>query len=459
MTTSAVKSRSQEFFALLRLALPIFIAQAGVSAMGFVDTAVVTRAGTSELAAVGLANGLFFFVSSMGMGLMMGLDPLLSQSFGARNLTRARGLLWQGLWLALGSGLVLGVLLLFAPELLGLFGVAREELPLVRDYVVWRAPSIPLTLAFFAQRSYLQSLGRTRPLVVAIALANILNLGADVLFVFGGGVLPEAFGPLRAFPALGVKGAALASTLCALLINIVLGLAVRAVPVEGARPSKRPNRADLLLAARVGVPSGLHLVAEVGVFALSGVLAAKLGPESIGAHTIAISFASLSFTGAVGIGTAGSVRVGWAVGANDSEQARMSGMVAFASAAAFMSLPAAVFFFFPTSLARLIGASAEVMPLVVPLLMVSAVFQLSDGLQAVGAGVLRGAGETRFTFLANMVGHYGVGLPVALGLGFGLGLGVVGIWWGLCAGLTAVAFALVWRFHRLSASGLKPLEA
>jgi len=98
-------------------------------------------------------------------------------------------------------------------------------------------------------------------------------------------------------------------------------------------------------------------------------------------------------------------------------------------------------------------------PLLVPLLMVSAFFQVSDGVQAVGAGVLRGAGATHFTFVANMVGHYAVGLPLALWLGFGLKLGVVGIWWGLCAGLTCVALALLWRFHRVSAGSLRPLEA
>jgi MATE family multidrug resistance protein len=221
----------------------------------------------------------------------------------------------------------------------------------------------------------------------------------------------------------------------------------------------RPVRADILQALRVGLPIGLHIAAEVGVFSLAGVLARWLGPESMSAHQIAISFASLSFTVALGIGNAGSVRVGWAVGARNTPQARLSGLMAFASGAAFMTVGALVFALFPQPLARLMGTPPEVIPLVVPVLMVAAVFQISDGVQGVGAGVLRGTGDTRFTFLANMVGHYGVGLPVALLLGFGLKLGVVGIWWGLCAGLTAVALALLWRFNRLSAGNLRPLEA
>jgi multidrug resistance protein, MATE family len=151
--------------------------------------------------------------------------------------------------------------------------------------------------------------------------------------------------------------------------------------------------------------------------------------------------------------------VGWAVGAHNTPQARVSGFIAFAGGAGFMALSALVFAFFPQWIAQVAGASVEVTPLVVPLLMVTAIFQVFDGIQGVGAGVLRGAGETRFTFVANMVGHYAIGLPLSLVLGFGMKLGILGIWWGLCAGLISVAIALLWRFHRMSAGTLRPLEA
>jgi MATE family multidrug resistance protein len=258
---------------------------------------------------------------------------------------------------------------------------------------------------------------------------------------------------------MGAAGAALATLLCTLLqLGIVLYAVRRLVPSE-EKPVRRPVWPDLRQAARVGIPIGLHIGAEIGVFALAGVLAFKLGQASMGAHQIALAFASVSFTIAVGIGNAGSVRVGWAVGAQNTPQARMSGFVAFAGGAGFMALSALVFALFPSTLSRLAGASVDVVPLLVPLLMVTAVFQVFDGLQGVGAGVLRGAGETRFTFIANMVGHYAIGLPLSLLLGFGLKLGILGIWWGLCAGLIAVAFALLWRFHRMSAGTLRPLEA
>ncbi|MBN1205165.1 MAG: MATE family efflux transporter [Myxococcaceae bacterium] len=457
--TAPVKSRREEFRELMRLAIPLSIAQGGQALMSLVDTLVVGRAGTSALAAVGLSTALFFGVSGLGMGLMLGFDPLMSQAFGARNASRARALLWQGGWMALFAGVTLGSLLLVAPALLPLAGVEPEVVGQTRSYLLWRAPSLVTMLAFLTVRSYLQSSGITRPMVVATVVANLFNLAADILLVFGGGVLPEAFGPLRLIPAMGVAGAALATLLCTLLQLAIILPAVRGRPASGPPPVRRPVWEDLAQATRVGLPIGLHFAAEIGVFALAGVLAASLSSANVGAHQIAISFASVSFTISVGIGNAGSVRVGWAVGARNTPQARMSGFMALASAAGFMGLSALVFALFPEAMARLAGAPPEVFPLVVPLFMVSAVFQVFDGLQGVGAGVLRGAGETRFTFLANMVGHYAIGLPLSLALGYGVKLGIVGIWWGLCAGLIAVAIALVWRFHRMSAGTLRPLEA
>jgi MATE family multidrug resistance protein len=452
-------TRRQELRELWKLALPIAIAQAGQSMMSFVDTAVVSRVGTQALAAVGLATAVYFAISSLAMGLMMGMDPLVSQAFGAGNARRARGLLWQGSYLALIAGTVLAIPLVLVPRLLPSLGVNFAELPELRDYLDWRAPSLVLSLLFLNTRSYLQAAAITRPLVFATVVANIFNLGADILFVFGGADLPVWCGPLRLVPAMGVEGSAIATLLCSVLQWGIVAWAVRQVPVSGGVPSRRPVRADILQAARVGLPIGLHIAAEVGVFSLAGVMARWLGPESMSAHQIAISYGSLTFTVAVGIGNAGSVRVGWAVGARNTPLARLSGLMAFASGACFMSLCALVFALFPGPLAHLMGTPTEVVPLLVPLLMVCAVFQISDGVQGVGAGVLRGAGETRFTFLANMVGHYAVGLPVALLLGFGLKLGVVGIWWGLCAGLTAVALALFWRFERQSSGTFQPLEA
>src|SRR5262249_9715197 len=168
---------------------------------------------------------------------------------------------------------------------------------------------------------------------------------------------------------------------------------------------------------------------------------------------------SFTFCAAVGIGNAGTVRVGRAVGAGDRAAARRAGFVALAAGAGFMAACACLFWTFPATLAGALSDRAEVVAASLPLIGVSAGFQISDGLPGVWSGILRGAGDTRYPFLAHLVGHYGVGLPVAVLLGIFLHLGVVGLWWGLCAGLTAVALALVTRFWKLSSRPIARVES
>ncbi len=427
---------------LLRLAAPIAFTQAGYALMGLVDTAVVGRLGAGPLGAIGLANGLFFALAVMGLGAMLGLDPLFAQALGARDDQRARELIWQGLWLSALVTLALALPIAALPLLLEPSGIAPDVARDARLFLWLRLPGLWPMLAFAALRSYLQAREQLRALIVATVLANVANLCLDVVLVFG----------KLGLPALGAPGSGLATSICSLLQFGILAFAVR----PGARQA--PKARDLRKALSVGIPVGLQMGAEVGVFALVGLFAGRLGAESLAAHQVAISLASFTFCAAVGVGMAGTVRVGWAVGARDTPAARRSGLTAFAGGAGIMTLSALCFWLAPGALARMLSDQPEVISASVPLLGVCAVFQLSDGIQGVGAGVLRGAGDTRFAFLANVIGHYFIGLPVAIALGLWLGRGVIGLWWGLCAGLTAVAIALLTRFVRISSREIAPLE-
>jgi multidrug resistance protein, MATE family len=450
-------SLTGELRELLRLALPVAAAQAGIALMGVVDTAVVGRLGAAALGAVGLANGIFIAVAVIGMGTVMALDPLIAQAFGARDGPRTRALLWQGAWLALLVSAVLAVPLAFAPRLIDAARIEPEVARGAKQFLWARLPGLFPLLLFIGLRAYLQAAAVVWPLVVSTVLANVANFLLDVLLVFGGASLPAWAGPLRSVPALGPAGSGLSTTFCTVLQAAVLLLAAWWL-ADGQRPRRSPDLHDLRTAARIGIPVGLQMGAEVGVFALVGVLAGRLGQMSIAAHQVAISLASFTFCAAVGVGNAASVRVGWAIGARDSRAARRSGLTAFAAGAAIMTVSALAFWLFPEQLASLLSDRAEVIAASAPLVVVAAVFQISDGVQAVGAGVLRGAGDTRFAFLANLIGHYAVGLPVAVALGLYQTHGVIGLWWGLCAGLTAVAAALVSRFLRLSSREIAPLE-
>jgi MATE family multidrug resistance protein len=449
-----------ELRALGRLAAPLAAAQAGQALMGVVDTAVVGRAGAVPLAGVGLGNALFFTVAVVGIGLLMGLDPLIAQAFGAGDPARARKLLWQGASLSVIGAAALALPLALLTLALVPFGVEPAVAELAGQFVLWRLPGLPFLFLYVGGRAYLAAAGHTRPMVIATVVANLVNLPLSALLVFGGAVLPAWAGPLRQLPALGGAGAAISSSLSLVLQSAILYAAVRAVPAPRLSPeARRPDPAELWRAVRVGLPTGLHMVVEVAFFSLAGVLAARLGAEPMAAHQLALSLATLTFTVAVGIGNAGSIRVGPYVGARDRLGARRAGLTAFAAAGGYMACAGLVFLAVPGVLARLMTDDPVVAAAAVPLLQVAAVFQVFDGLQAAGAGVLRGAGVTRFTFAANLVGHWLLAAPALLFFVNGLGLGVVGIWWGFVVGLVTVSAALLWRFLRISSREIAPLAA
>ncbi len=457
-TSPIPASSREELRHLVRLALPLAFAQAGQALMGLVDTAVVGRAGAVQLAGAALGNAVVFTLSILGIGTLMGVDPLISQALGARDPLRARRLYWQALRVAVVASLALMPPTLLLASQLERLGIAPDVAEACRAFVYWRLPGVTALLAFYAQRSYVQSVGAARALIWATVLANLVNLLGDLLLVFGGARLPSWTGPLRWIPAMGAGGSALATTVVQICEVAFLAWVVRTVSLP-QRPADLHRRLpeDERRILRVGVPIGLHFGAEVGVFALAGFLAGRLGADSLAAHQVALTVSSVTFTFAMGIGNAGSVRVGLAVGARDTPGARRAGLLAFAAGATFMGCAALTYVLFPRQIVALLTDAPDIAALAVPLVLVAAVVQISDGLQGVGAGVLRGAGDSRFTFSANVVGHYLVGLPLALVLGFGLRWGVVGIWWGLCAGLTTVAVALVWRFLRVSEREIVPL--
>lgn len=413
--------------------------------MGLVDVAVLGRYGARELAASGVGNAMFFAISVVGMGIVLGLDPLVSQAVGAGDRVRARHVLWQGIWLALLVSAVLTVALVVSTWALPRIEPSDLVAP-ARLFLLIRTAALAPFLMFFAVRAYLQAHRITRPLLVSMVAANVLNFAGDIVLVFG-------LGPI---PPMGVAGAALATFFCTILELLIVVAAVREVHVDG-HVDHRFDWPQVRQAFRVGLPIGLQMAAEVGVFALVALLAGRLGMMQLAAHQVVISLASFTFCVAVGIASAGSVRVGHAIGARDAAGTRIAGQVAFAGGAIIMGVSAISFALFPRQIARLVTDQQSIIEAAVPLMIVAAVFQLSDGIQAAGAGVLRGAADTRFAFIANVIGHWCVGLPVALYLGFHAGMGVVGLWWGLCVGLTVVAILLFTRFERLSRKLIEPV--
>ncbi|WP_437907281.1 MATE family efflux transporter [Sorangium sp. So ce327] len=445
----AADSARSELRALARLALPIAVAQAGLVAMALVDVAIVGRVSVNELASCAMGRTIVHTSNALGMGVSAAVDPLASQAIGAGR----PGLAWAALRATLRASLLVSVVAfgaaLAATFALAPMGVDPALVPGVRRYILGHALWIFLWPVFLAGKNFLQAHGATRPALVAVVAANAVNVVACNLMVRGDEALRWVGLPPLGLPQLGALGAGLAASLAsAVLSSIVLFAAGRR---RGA-PREEDGAVPVAVVYRLGVPIGLQLLAEVGVFGMTALLAGRLGATVVSAHQIAIGLASFTFMGAIGVGGATAVRVGRAVGAGRSPL--RAGVLGLLLGAGLMCVSASMYAAFPRALIGAFTPDADVLAIGVPLLRIAALFQLFDGVQAVAAGALRGAGDVRFPFWANLGAHWAFGLPLSIGLAFGLDLGVRGLWFGLTAGLIAVAGGLSARFVRLARAPL-----
>jgi multidrug resistance protein, MATE family len=433
------------------LALPLAAQQIGLQLMGMVDVAMLGHYHPDALAGAGVANSLVFSVSCVGMGVMMGLDSIVPAAIGRGDVHHAHRSFRAALRLGVWVGLAATLLTLISPLLLLLTRVDANVANEAKIFVFARSFGVLPFMLQVAMRSYLSAFGNTRPLLWATILGNLLNLLLDWILIYGDDSLRSLGLPAIGLPPMGVLGAAIATSCVQVLTLLVYWRSARVLLANARTAVESPAANDIREVLKYGIPVGGHMLAEVGVFALAGVLAANISTPAAGAHNVAITLASFSFSIAVGIGAATSTQVGQAFGAKSylpTGSVRRAARIGLAVGGVVMSLFALIFVIFPLPLARLFSADPAVIATTVGLMHIAAIFQISDGAQAIAAGALRGIGDTKATFVANVIGHYAVGLAVSLILAFGFGMGVVGLWWGLSAGLTATAIALLLRFWR-----------
>ncbi len=455
MTTTITQTRAAGWYgeigALLRLSVPIMVAQGGLTAMGLTDTFMIgqqlpgDRDPTVEMGGVALGNILTFVVLMFGLGLTMGIEPLVAQAHGAGESDRAYRWFQQGMWTAALASLPTMFLIWAATFLLPYMGIKASVVAATLPYVWFRLPSIPVNAMYGAARSYLTSVQRTRPVVIAVVVANVANVFMDAVFLH---VLD-----------MGAAGVGLATSICWLVMFLIAGYAAYLGRPADTPGVTFPNLTQLRGVFGLGWPIGLQMTAEVAIFALVGVLVAQMGEVPLGGHNIAINLASFTFMSAVGIAVASTTWVGFYVGANRSADARRIGLLSIAVGSVFMASAGLVFWQLGVPLARLFSPTDEsVVAVGAELLKIAALFSISDGVQAVSAGALRGLGETKWAFYANAVGHWAIGLPVGLFLVHALGWGATGLWLGLTAGLTVVAVVLMYRFVQLTQGDIRRVE-
>jgi len=429
--------------AMMRLALPVVVVQVGIMLIGVVDTMVVGRLSSEALAAVALGHATLMAVYSFGIGMLLALDPLVSQAVGAGDKVAIRRSVQRGMVLAAALMVPSTLILMPVESVLTILRQPPETVPIAAAYVRICIPGLLPFYAFFVLRQSLQAMGRLRPIVITIVVVNLFNLIADWVLVFGAGPIPQ----------LGPVGSAWATTAARTLLFVVLLVVARRelAPLVGRFDRAVLRWRPLWRTVRLGAPIGLQVQLELVAFVAIALLMGGLGTVQMAAHQVTINLASLTFMVPLGVSSAAAVLVGRAIGAGDGGGARRAAAAGLLIGAGFMSLMAALFIGAPRLLATSYTSVEGVVVLAALLIPIAGYFQIFDGLQVVAAGVLRGAGDTRAPMFVNVVGFWCIGLPTSLVLAFKLGYGPQGLWWGLVVGLGVVASILLtrvaWKFR------------
>jgi MATE family multidrug resistance protein len=415
------------------------LAQIGLVMIGVVDTLMLSRVGVTELAAGALGNAWQWTFLSLGLGLVMGIDPLISQAHGRGDGPGTALALQRGIVLALIVSVPIMVASVWSER--GLLALGQEPgvAVLAAQYNRFKLPTVPCFLIYSALRQYLQGRALMGPATWVMWICNVVHGVLDWALIFG----------RLGLPALGVQGAAIASSISTGLLVVLLAVWVVALRLHAGawRPWDRASFSlrGLLWTARLGLPVGLSISLESTAFSLSTTMAGWLGREALASHQVVLNMASLSFMVPLGISQGASVRVGNLIGAGDEQGMRRAAQVSIALGAAVMVFSAVAFSTLRFELPGLYTDDRRVLALAAQILPLAAAFQLFDGTQVVAGGVLRGMGRPDAAAVVNLIGYYVIALPCAYVVGFVWGHGLVGIWASLAAGLTLVAVALlVW---------------
>jgi multidrug resistance protein, MATE family len=446
-----------EVRATLALGWPIILTNVSMASIGATDVLMVGWLGPAELAASSLGFNLAMLLTIFGMGLVNAGSPMMASEIGRRanSVRDIRRTFRQTLWLVAMVSVPLIGLLWNTGAVLRLLGQDAQLAALAQDYIRAYLWSIPLFLITMSLRNFLSVLERPMWSLVIGVIGVVGNIGFNYVLIFG----------KLGLPAFGIVGAGLGSVLTNLLM---LGLMIAVLSRD--RQFRRYHlfgrwwRADwprFRTLTTLGMPIGFSLAAEGGVFIAAVMLMGLISVQAVAAHAVALQIASLTFMVPMGLAQAATVRVGIGHGRDDAGQIRRAGWVSFMLGTGFMTVMATMLWLFPGTLAGLfidqnLPANAQVVALAVQFLMVAAFFQIFDGAQVVGQGMLRGLHDTFVPMLFALFGYWAIGIGVGAWLAFRAGWGGVGIWTGLATGLGIVAVLMLIRWMMRDRLGLVP---
>jgi len=426
------------------LAYPVMMSMLGQVMTGVADSVMVGWTGAVPLAASSLANIFFSIPLFFGVGVSYAITPLVAQAEGAFDQNKIIEILKNGSLINLITGLILVSLIFSIEPFIHLMGQPEDVVTLAIPYLSIVALSIIPTMIFQTYRQFAEGLQRTRVAMIIVIGSNLLNIALNYVLIFG------KYG----FPEMGLNGAGWATLISRLIMALCMMIYVyfgrKFHSYQAGFSVGNYSRSLISKMLHIGLPAGSQFIFEAGAFGFSALMMGWLGTTALAAHQIAINLATISYMTTSGLGAAATIRVGYFWGQRDTHNLRASAFAMIGMAILIMMAWAILFIFGRYFLPSLYINDQPVIELTASLLIIAAFFQLSDGIQVVTAGALRGLQDVKIPSLLIFVAYWVIALPLGYWLAFPLQMGANGIWIGLLLGLTLTATAMVVRFHRLS---------
>ncbi len=441
-----------------KLAWPILIGQLATVGMGVADVAMAGHSSAQDLAGVALGVSIWHIVIVTLMGALMAVNPIVSQHQGAAEFAQIPHVVRQALWMGLGLGLLAMLVANTAALVFVHLSIEPAVQVLATDFVLVISFALPAFCCYRVLYGYSTSVNQTKPMMVIALLALLLNIGVNWLLVFGN----------LGFPRLGGVGCAWATLLCIWFELVAIVWWMRRSPAHRETQPfarfERPHWPKIRALLRLGLPIGVTYFAETSAFSLIALLVAGFGTVQVAAHQVALNFTSLVFMLPMSLGLALLTRVGQALGAGDTRAARFRSWVGVAMALVVALVSAVLMAWFSIRIANAYTTDTAVVAVAAQLLVLAAVFQLSDATQVCASCAIRAYKITRLPMLIHLAAFWGLSLPLGIVLGLAPmwlpwrpvePMGAQGFWLALVVGLTLAALALTWLLNRLSMRGLQ----
>ncbi|NEW78515.1 MAG: MATE family efflux transporter [Gelidibacter sp.] len=439
-----LKNYTSEFTKNLKLATPIMVGSLGHLLVGLIDDIMVGRLGPVELAASSLGNSLVFIAISIGIGFSLAITPLIAESDGEGDVEKGRGIFQHGIILSTILGIAMVIMLFLLKPILYHLDQPEEVVILAIPYYEIVALSMLPLMIFQGFKQFADGLSETKYSMYATIITNIVNVFLNFMLIYG----------LWIFPRLELVGAALGTLISRIVMVIFLFLVLKhkqkfAVYMNRLKFSELKSSIFIKI-TKLGLPTALQMLFEVGLFSASVLLAGTFGAFPQAANQIALKMSSTTFMIAVGIGAAATIRVGNQKGLGNYLELRRIAFSNFFLILIVMSIFTVGFIMLKDILPWMFTDNLEVIGIASSLLIVAAIFQLSDGVQAVILGALRGLQDVNVPSVLTFIAYWIIGFPVCIYLGKILDMGTIGIWIGLLTALTSSAIMLFLRFNYLS---------